>query len=57
MELKESKKIDKYRDLARELKKSVECKDDSDTSHSQSLWKNPEKHGKVTGGTEDLEKD
>ena len=47
---KKEKKTDKYLDLARDLKKTVEHEDDSDTNCNWSTWENPSMTGKGTVG-------
>ena len=46
--LKEGKKRDKYRDLARELKKSIEHEGNSDTNCNRCTRNNPQTIGKGT---------
>ena len=36
--MKDKEKINKFLDLARKLKKPVECEGDSDTNYSRSPW-------------------
>ena len=54
--IKESEKIDKYLDLAREIKKAMEHEDDNDTNWSWCLWNGPQRPGKKTGGSGNLRK-
>ena len=46
VKLKESKKRDKYLDLARELKKTMGHKGDSDTNCNWCTWNNPQRSDK-----------
>ena len=48
VKMKESKKIEKYLDLGRELKKTIGHKSDSDTNCCWSTWNGPQKPGKET---------
>ena len=51
VELKETKKKDKYLDLAREFKKkTVECESDGDTNHNWCSWYSNQKIDSGTGG-------
>ena len=56
MEIKEHEKIDKYLDLARELKKTVENEGDSDTNCNWCTWGNHKRLGRKTGETENQSK-
>ena len=56
VKIKENKKIDKYLDLTRELKKVMKHEGDSDSSHSYSSWNDPQIPGKETGRTGDQKK-
>ena len=49
MKIKESKKRDKYFDLAREMKKTVEQEGDVDSNFSWCIWDNPQSFDKRTG--------
>ena len=46
MGVKESEKIDKYMDLAREVKQTVEQEDDGVTNSSRCTWNATQKPGK-----------
>ena len=52
--LKESKKKNKYLDLARELKKIVEHENDSDTSYNKCFWYSHQRIVTKTGGLEEI---
>ena len=56
VKIKESENIDKYLDLARELKKVLEREHDGDTSCSWSPCNCPQKFEKETGGIGDQRK-
>ena len=49
VKVKEGEKMDKYLNLARELKKVLEHEGDSDTNYNWSLWKSFQEPGKETG--------
>ena len=48
--MKQSKKIDKYLDVAREQKKAMEYESHGDTYCIQCSWNSPQKPGKEIGG-------
>ena len=52
MKIKESEKVNKYLDLASELKKIVEHKNDSDTNRTWRTWNSPQRLKIVTARTE-----
>ena len=52
IKLKRSKKRDKYQDLAREIKKIIECKGYNNINSNRSAWNSPQRIGKGTGRLE-----
>ena len=52
VEIKESEMIDKYLELARELKMAVEHEGDDDTNFSWCVWNCPQRIGKKIEGLE-----
>ena len=49
VKIKESKKVHKYLDLARELKKAVEHEGDGDTNCNWCTWNDPQRLRRNTG--------
>ena len=60
MNIKKSEKRDKYSDLARELKKTVEHGGDGNTNNNWCIWNDPQRFGKAgvgrVGKSEDVER-
>ena len=56
VKLKENEKMDKYLDLARELKKLWNMKSESDTNCSWCTWNGPKRIGKGFGKSGDQRK-